>query len=96
MKKFKLIKEYPGSPKLGTVEDALDYTAWTEFWKKISLDAESGARFITRFSKTIYTIDTITECFVEISWQVGNDTRTLRIQLETANENISNGSWTLI
>lgn len=109
MTKYKLTKEYPGSPKLGEIRwfESVDihspgwysfteYELWPDFWKKISLDAESGTQFTTRFSKIIYTIDSMTDNNVIVSWQVGNDTRTERIPLEKANENLANGSWTLI
>lgn len=104
MKKYKLIKDYPGSPKLDTIHwfenadnhspewyEFDEYQRWPGFWKQISLDAESGQQFATRFSKTIYTIDSVTDDNVVISW----GERTERIPLATANENLANGSWIL-
>jgi len=37
MKRYKLIKEYPGSPKLGTIKESSspEFTGFPEFWEKV-------------------------------------------------------------
>jgi len=56
MKKYKLVKEYPGSPKLGVIWDEYspDYAKYPEFWEEV-VEYPIGTKVHNSQTNTIYT-----------------------------------------
>ena len=62
MAKYKLIKEFPNSPDLGTITEFPNGNSWDEYWelvKEEELNIPLGTKFQT--NKGIGTIYTVSE-----------------------------------
>ena len=99
MAKYKLIKEFPNSPSLGTITEFPNGNSWNEYWelvKEEKLNIPLGTKFQpTNGMGTIYTVSEILGNRVVITWEKDSWSRSGKTDytIENVNEYFKNGTW---